>query len=234
MNCTLHIDGGARGNPGPAGVGVVLRCADDNRPLHEAGYFLGTATNNVAEYRGLIRGLEVAGKLGADPLHIHSDSELMVKQIKGEYRVKSADLKPLYERAKALLGKHDGWKITHVRREKNQRADELANLAMDARRNVVVIGEGAEANAAEVPSSSSPSDAPPCWTAELTGAKSRCVVGQSTGNAYTFGPTTPEGFCVYAAAAALNDGPLAWPQSKRTADARCRQCGQTVRLTRLT
>lgn len=233
MKASLYIDGGARGNPGPAGVGVVLRQVTPSQPLHEAGYFLGTATNNVAEYNGLIRGLQVAKEIGATELHIYSDSELLVKQIHGQYRVKSPDLKPLFERAKTLLTTLGRWSLEHVRREKNHRADELANMAMDARRDVVVIGAGAEAapppQTAEAPAEP---ETPPCWSAELTGSK-RCLVGQSTGNAYTFGPTTPEGFCVWAAAAVLNEGPLVWNKAKRDGAAKCRRCGQGIKLVRV-
>jgi len=139
MNLTIHIDGGARGNPGPAAAGVVLVTADD-RPaiLHEAGYFLGHTTNNVAEYSGLLRALELTVPLRPHHVNIFSDSELMVRQLTGQYRVKSPDLKPLYAKATAMLVKLDGWKINHVYREENKRADELANMAMDAKRDVIV------------------------------------------------------------------------------------------------
>ena len=106
--------------------------------LHEAGYFLGRGTNNFAEYSGLIKALELAVALRAGEASIFSDSELMVKQILGEYRVKSPDLKPLYERATALLLKIDLWRIKHVYRQENSRADGLANKAMDAKRDVIV------------------------------------------------------------------------------------------------
>lgn len=128
----IHIDGGARGNPGPAAAGVVIQDADTEKYLHEAGYWLGEATNNVAEYQGLLHALKAAAALNADALHIHSDSELMVKQINGEYRVKSPNLRSLFDEARRLLTSFDDWKMTHVRREKNKLADELANRAMDA------------------------------------------------------------------------------------------------------
>lgn len=234
MNCTIYIDGGARGNPGPAAVGVVIRDTDSKALLHEAGYFLGKATNNVAEYQGLLRSLELAIELNASAAHIHSDSELLVRQINGQYRVKSPDLKPLFEQAKTLLGKLPAWKVTHVRREKNKRADELANLAMDAKKDVLVVVDGAGRSGATEPALVAQEPAPlPCWEAELTG-RPKCVTGQNTGNAYTFGPTTPDGFCIYAAAAVLTDGPLQWPAKKRSSETRCQQCGQTVRMTRIT
>ncbi len=136
MHCTLHIDGGARGNPGPAGVGVVIQDTANDTYIHEAGYFLGEATNNVAEYHGLIKALEVAVELGATRVLVVSDSELMVKQINGQYRVKAENLKPLYQQAVKLLGRFGKWQVTHTRRENNKLADQLANRAMDARADV--------------------------------------------------------------------------------------------------
>ncbi|MEO0588676.1 MAG: ribonuclease HI family protein [Planctomycetota bacterium] len=135
----IHVDGGARGNPGPAGAGVVI-ANPDGTPLHEAGYFLGHATNNVAEYTGLLRALEVATTMNVKRVAVHSDSQLMVKQLNGEYRVKSPDLKPLYQQAAKLLDGFVASTITHVYRDKNQRADQLANLAMDAESDRIVNG----------------------------------------------------------------------------------------------
>ncbi|MEO1236476.1 MAG: ribonuclease HI family protein [Planctomycetota bacterium] len=136
MHCIIHIDGGARGNPGPAGVGVVVQDTASEEYLHEAGYFLGEATNNVAEYNGLIKGLEVAADLGAKRILVVSDSELMVKQINGQYKVKADNLKPLYRSAVGLLGRFGKWEMTHTRRENNKLADQLANRAMDAESDV--------------------------------------------------------------------------------------------------
>ncbi|MEM0913180.1 MAG: ribonuclease HI family protein [Planctomycetota bacterium] len=127
----IHVDGGARGNPGPAGAGVVIS-DPDGTPLHEAGYWLGRCTNNVAEYSGLLKALEVATTMNAQRVTVRSDSQLMVKQLLGEYRVKSPDLKPLYQKASSLLSAFPASTITHVYRDKNKRADQLANLAMDA------------------------------------------------------------------------------------------------------
>jgi len=138
MHLRIHVDGGSRGNPGPAAAGVVIHDLAAAADILAAGYFLGQTTNNVAEYSGLLRGLEIALKLGGENLEIFSDSELMVRQLQGEYRVKSPDLQPLYRKALALLSKFQCWRITHVRREFNQRADELANQSLDARRDVIV------------------------------------------------------------------------------------------------
>ncbi|HKQ48317.1 MAG TPA: ribonuclease HI family protein [Phycisphaerae bacterium] len=140
MKVTIHIDGGARGNPGNAGAGVVLRGADGGTLL-EAGYYLGHQTNNVAEYTALLKGLEAAKRAGATELSVFSDSELLVKQINGEYRVRNAALKDLFDDAFARLRSFDKWEVRHVRREQNARADELANLAMDACADVVEVDD---------------------------------------------------------------------------------------------
>ncbi len=136
MGLVLHVDGGSRGNPGPAGAGVVL-LQDSGEKVHLAGYFLGTQTNNAAEYYGLIRGLQRATKANPDSLGIFADSELLVRQITGEYRVKSPALAQLYEQVQMLLLKIKRWSIKHVRREGNAEADRLANVAMDARADVI-------------------------------------------------------------------------------------------------
>ena len=228
MNLTIHFDGGSRGNPGPASAGVVIHDADTGKPVHEAGYFLGKRTNNVAEYQGLIRSLEKAKQLGGERLDIHSDSQLLVRQITGAYRVKSPALKPLYEQAKALLSGFADWKIQHVYRDKNQRADELANLAMDHHADVTPgSSRDASSGSAHPPS---PQASTPIWTAKLSGRNGKCLAGCSTGNEYTFGQTTPEGFCIHATAAMLADGPLKWNGKKATGRARCGACGLNIQM----
>ena len=136
LEVLIHIDGGARGNPGPAGAGVVIQSADDGTVLFEGGYFIGRATNNVAEYQGLIKGLARARTLGATTVEIHSDSELLVRQMTGQYRVKNAGLKPLYEQAQALADGFAKCSFSHVRREQNVQADRLVNQAINVGRNV--------------------------------------------------------------------------------------------------
>ena len=131
----VNVDGGSRGNPGPAGAGIAVS-ADDGTVLLERGIFIGHATNNVAEYRGLIGGLESAALLGAREVEIVSDSELLVRQMNGQYRVKNAGLKPLYDKACQLARQFARCQFRHVRREQNVLADKLANLAMDRRREV--------------------------------------------------------------------------------------------------
>ncbi len=141
MELVVHIDGGARGNPGPAGVGVVVQTADDGTYLHRRGYFLGETTNNVAEYNGLLHALELVSDYTPNAVRFVSDSQLMVKQINGEYKVKDAKLKPLFAKAKSRLADLPRWEVTHVKREQNQTADELANAAMDARADVDLDAE---------------------------------------------------------------------------------------------
>lgn len=225
------MDGGARGNPGPAAVGVSICHAASGQPVHEAGYFLGITTNNVAEYEGLVRALERAERLGATAVELFSDSELMVKQIRGEYRVKSTDLKPLYDQARERLQRVGDWSIQHVRRESNQRADELANQAMDAQRDVIVLDGEAD------PQQPAETDAPepvaqmPRWKAKLM--SEGCLTSQPAGVVYQFGPWTAEGFCIHAAAAMLSDGPLQWPADRSSGRTACKQCGLKVAMKRI-
>jgi ribonuclease HI len=125
-----YIDGGARGNPGPAGFGVVIE-DEVGRPVAQLSEFLGRQTNNYAEYSGLLAALSYAIKHGFKALKVVSDSELMVKQINGEYKVSSLTLKELHGRAMKILDQLDYFEIKHVLREKNRDADRLANLAID-------------------------------------------------------------------------------------------------------
>ncbi len=125
-----YCDGGSRGNPGPSGYGVVIEDAS-GRTVAELSEFLGVKTNNFAEYSGLLAALEYALKQGLPRLRVIADSELMVKQMKGQYRVNSPDLRPLWEEAKRRVAGLERFEIQHVLRGKNKGADRLANLAMD-------------------------------------------------------------------------------------------------------
>src|SRR5438270_5857197 len=125
-----YCDGGARGNPGPAGFGAVIQDATGN-VLGELSEFLGIQTNNFAEYSGLLATLDFALSHGHRKLRVVSDSELMVKQIQGKYQVKSPGLRPLYEQARKKIAQLEKFEITHALRHKNQDADRLANDAMD-------------------------------------------------------------------------------------------------------
>jgi len=125
-----NIDGGSRGNPGPAAYGVVIR---DGRGeiVAKLKKYIGRMTNNVAEYYGLIAAMDYAQSHSIRVLHIESDSELLVKQMRGQYKVKSEDLRPLFERAKKMSQAFDSFRIEHVYREQNREADALANKALD-------------------------------------------------------------------------------------------------------
>jgi ribonuclease HI len=126
----VHVDGGARGNPGPAAAAAVATTPEGDE-LTERSSLIGEATNNVAEYRALLLGLELARELGASEVEVVNDSELVARQIGGEYKVKHAGLKPLYLEAMRALREFDRWSVRSVRREGNVRADELVNEALD-------------------------------------------------------------------------------------------------------
>jgi ribonuclease HI len=129
----MFADGGSRGNPGPAASGAVL-FDESGAVLREIGTYLGVATNNVAEWTGLLTGLEAALELGIDDLSVRLDSELVVKQISGAYRVKHEGLIPLHAKAKLLLRKFARVDVQHVRRKENAAADALVNQVLDAHR----------------------------------------------------------------------------------------------------
>ena len=246
MDFNINIDGASRGNPGPASAGVVVRDRATGKAIHEAGYLLGQSTNNVAEYNGLLRGLEVISKIPRDPsseIHLHSDSQLMVKQIIGEYRVKSADLAPLVAEAQARLRKlGNKWKINYVPREQNKRADELANMALDAGRDVIVLaGDGSTASpsspmtrASAVPSPSTAVASGSLFTARLTAAPGAlCPAHTPAKTPFAFGPKTPANFCVFAAQAVFDEDPTLWRESKTTeAQTQCAKCGVSIEIVR--
>ena len=131
MKVILHTDGASRGNPGQAGLGVVIS-AQDGQLLAEISEYLGSTTNNIAEYQALVRGLEEAIKLGVTEVEVFTDSELLARQINGQYKVRNQGLIPLYKKAKSLLNQFAAGKVTHIRREYNKEADKLANLAIDS------------------------------------------------------------------------------------------------------
>ena len=126
----LHVDGGARGNPGPAAIGVVAS-APDGEVVAEIAERIGVATNNVAEYRALLRGLRLAAQLGAREIEVINDSELVAHQLNGRYKVKHPSMRPLYEQAKAALRDFEHVRIRSVPRAQNARADALVNRALD-------------------------------------------------------------------------------------------------------
>jgi ribonuclease HI len=131
VKVVVHVDGGARGNPGPAAAAAVIS-APDGAVLDEATELLGDATNNVAEYRGLLLGLARARALGADEVEVVNDSELVAHQVNGRYRVKHPDMIPLHRAAKEALGGFVAWSLRPVPRRENAAADALVNQALDA------------------------------------------------------------------------------------------------------
>ena len=133
MKVVVHVDGGARGNPGPAAAAAVVSTPDGD-VLDEANELLGVVTNNVAEYRGLLLGLRLAHELGADEVEVVNDSELVAKQINGQYKVKHPDMKPLYAEARKALEEFARWRVRSVPRAQNAAADALVNQALDGAR----------------------------------------------------------------------------------------------------
>ncbi|HSK94024.1 MAG TPA: ribonuclease HI family protein [Candidatus Angelobacter sp.] len=133
MRLVIHTDGAARGNPGPAGAGAILRDATDGSVVSEIAEGLGRATNNVAEWTAVLLALEEAQRLGATHVDLRMDSQLVARQISGIYRVKHPDLKPLHTAVMTLLRGFDGYSVGHVPRELNTDADRLSNVAIDGR-----------------------------------------------------------------------------------------------------
>src|SRR3954451_2717625 len=131
MKVIVHVDGGARGNPGPAAAAAVLS-SEGGEPLGEHAELLGQGTNNVAEYRALLLGLEHARRLGAREVEVVGDSELIAKQVQGLYKVKHPAMRPLHREALAKLGEFRSWSLRTVPRARNARADALVNQALDA------------------------------------------------------------------------------------------------------
>jgi ribonuclease HI len=125
----IFSDGGARGNPGPAGIGVVIK--ENGKTIRELKKYIGETTNNQAEYQALLLGLEEVNKIGVQEVECFLDSELVVKQLKGEYKVKNQDLAVVFAKVKKLLPNFKKCSFTHIRREKNSEADKLANEAID-------------------------------------------------------------------------------------------------------
>lgn len=131
MKGTLFTDAGARGNPGPAGIGVILK-DDSGEVIGEIAEAIGVTTNNVAEYKALIAGLELARDKGVTDLDVYMDSKLVVFQVKGEWKIKNNVLRPLAVKARNLIDQFESWSLSHVGRAENADADKLANQGMDA------------------------------------------------------------------------------------------------------
>jgi phosphoribosylglycinamide formyltransferase-1 len=131
----IYTDGGSRGNPGLSAAAFVLNTPDGNQ-LQAKAVFLGQATNNIAEYTAIIEALEAAKNLGASQVTVFSDSELLVRQINGQYKVKSDNIRPLYQQTTSLLNQFKSWQVNHVKRENNTQADALVNQALDRKQNI--------------------------------------------------------------------------------------------------
>ena len=127
---TLYTDGGSRGNPGPSGIGVIV-LDSKKKKIKEVSRYIGLATNNIAEYSALVCGLEEASALGASDVVVFMDSELLAKQLSGEYRVKDGNIRPLFEKALGVLKNFNSFEIKHIDREKNKEADKLVNKAIN-------------------------------------------------------------------------------------------------------
>jgi len=139
MKVIVHVDGGARGNPGPAAAACVIT-SPAGEVLAEHSQLLGTTTNNVAEYRALLLGLQGARELGASEVEVVGDSELIAKQVRGLYKVKHEAMKPLHREATAALGQFERWSIRTVPRARNADADALVNAALDRARSTAALG----------------------------------------------------------------------------------------------
>lgn len=220
MELNIHVDGGARGNPGPAGAGVTISEQRGNL-VFEAAYFLGRQTNNTAEYQALIRALRQAVSYDARTVTVYSDSELLVRQITGEYRVKSPRLAGLYQQVQTLLLKVPCWSVRHVRREQNRRADELANLAIDQQRDIILFdaadttGKVPTDTDPHAPSSAPRHDRPAPATPRSNDRRTiqvslaraadpeHCPAGGASPETFTIETRLPAGLCVHAAHAIL-------------------------------
>jgi ribonuclease HI len=218
MTWTIQTDGGSRGNPGPAGAGVLIRDAGGHEVL-AAGFFLGRKTNNEAEYEALLRGLSLLTAAGARKVKVLTDSELMAHQINGIYRVKAPDLKPLFDQAQGLLCRFEDWQVEHVPRERNRQPDQLANRAMDAKGTVVAVDRLGLIEPNQTPGpppaardhrrrEASPGAVPARGAGiEVHVAKAprkgTCKAAMKEGQTFLFVDTTPAGLCLDACAAVM-------------------------------
>ncbi len=221
MPWTAAIDGGARGNPGPSGAGLEIR-DDRGRVVLAAGFFLGHMTNNQAEYEGLLRALDALGLAGARDILVLSDSELLVRQVNGSYKVHAPHLQELHQQARKKLAAFASWETRHVPREQNRQADRLANQAMDAATDVVTVdllgiaGPLTDRPAAPTPASlrracppgldlkASPPAVPNisgnAFEVRVVRGPKTCPAGHRPGQTFVFTDRTPAGLCVEACA----------------------------------
>lgn len=228
MRLIIHIDGGSRGNPGPAAAGVAITTQEQRTPVYQGGIHLGRMTNNAAEYHALLHALKLAQQFGATQIDLYSDSQLLVRQINGQYRVKAAALQGLHSQAKEYLTTFGDWRCTHIRREQNHRADELANLALDAGEDVIeVTPDAGTLNTSKLPDSSRPSEVQ--FTVNFKEASAKdCPAPTAANKQFACGPQIPAGLCIYAAKTALDLMKLNDPNLE--VDTQCIHCGTTLSL----
>ncbi len=208
--CELYVDGGARGNPGPAACGYILKNSDGGI-IESEGIYLGETTNNVAEYTGLLKGLQCARKHKVRALHIFSDSELMVKQIIGEYKVKSEKLEPLYYQIQRMLLSFDRWQIKHIPRALNKEADGLVNKVLDSKfgtdslhKEDSTISEDLEVDVVEQTDNDGKVAVGKILVEVVKSSrKGACEAGMQEGMCFVFSSVVPAGLCVYAAQSIL-------------------------------
>ncbi len=215
MTWTAYIDGGARGNPGPAAAGIHILDSKGN-PVFSAGLFLGHKTNNEAEYAGLLFALDLLRAANATDVQIRSDSELLVRQLQGKYRVKAPNLLPLFEKAMDRLADIKKARFQHVPRAENREADTLVNQALDAVADVIAVDrdnlagslERPRVTAAPIASRTPQKAARPGGGIVVAVVKApkpgACPAGMKPGQTYLFGPATPAGFCTEGCAAVVD------------------------------
>ena len=189
----LYVDGGARGNPGPAAGGYVIMDSEGN-VIRSEGFFLGEATNNIAEYSALLKGLESVREIDVREIDIFSDSELVVKQIIGEYRVKNRAIGEIYLRVQQVLLSFDRWQIRHIPREENTHADRLVNEALD---------DGLHLPKKRSSAADSESDTKIMLEVLNAPCEGACSAGMKKGMCFVFSEIVPPGLCVHAANSVL-------------------------------
>lgn len=233
----IYLDGGARGNPGPAAVGYVIK-SPEGKTLQARGEFIGRTTNNVAEYTALIKALQAAIDLEKREVDIFSDSELLVKQIIGEYRVRNHRLGELYEQAQKLLLEFDRWQIRHIRREGNAEADALVNQKLD---EALGLSEPSVEPIVGDPTSKPGGPAAAGQgkvLVELTAgpAAGACSAGMNVGQCFVFSNVAPAGMCLHAmqallpAVVGLQVDPALADGDKLTVRCRKTDCGAVFEL----
>jgi uncharacterized repeat protein (TIGR04076 family) len=204
MPWKAFIDGGSRGNPGPAGAGIQIS-DHTGKVVFAGGFFLGNTTNNQAEYQSLLKVLDLFEKAGAQDIAVFTDSELMVRQINNQYAVKSKPLKNLYNQAQQKLEAFDQWEVQYIPRSQNRQADKLVNRTLNAGREVIVTDIlGLVGRKIDRPKSVSPTGPAIVEVFVLKSpAKQSCPANMKRGQLFIFDKMAPAGFCTHACAAVV-------------------------------